>query len=68
MSSLLSQELMLGSARAVPQVSLNPAAWTALASRGLITVSPAPNDASPAVIVTITEAGKAALLDAADAT
>jgi hypothetical protein len=62
MTSLLS--LMLDSTRWAPQVSLNSAAWTTLAGRGLVTVSPAARDASPTVIITITEAGRAAQLAA----
>jgi hypothetical protein len=53
---------MLGSARAAPQISLDRAALTALAGRGLATVSPVAGDASPAVIIMITAAGRAAQL------
>ena len=50
---------------AVEQVSLNPAAWADLSERGLVTVERL-SSTSPAVIVTISEAGRAASLLAAD--
>lgn len=64
MVSLLAQQLMLGSAKAAAQVSLNAAAWASLADRGLVTVTPSGANSSPAVIVTITAAGRAAQLAA----
>jgi hypothetical protein len=66
MSSAIAQSLILGSAKmAVEQVSLNPAAWADLSERGLVTVERL-SSTSPAVIVTISEAGRAASLLAAD--
>jgi hypothetical protein len=66
MVSLLSQQLLLGSAKAAAQqVSLDAAAWTSLAERGLVTVASAGAASSPAVIITITAAGRAAQLAAA---
>ena len=67
MSSAIAQSLILGSARmAVEQLSLNPAAWAGLSERGLVTVERV-SSTSPAVIVTISDAGRAASLLAADA-
>jgi hypothetical protein len=43
-----------------PLVSLDPAAWIGLARRGLVILSAADGDTRPAVIITISEAGKAA--------
>jgi hypothetical protein len=51
---------------AVEQLSLNPAAWAGLSERGLVTVERV-SSTSPAVIVTISDAGRAASLVAADA-
>ncbi len=66
MIGTIAQQLLLGSAKLGPLASVNPAAWTALADRGLVTISPAGGDPNPAVIVTITEAGRAAQLAAAE--
>jgi hypothetical protein len=56
------QSLMLGGAKmAVEQVSLDPAAWTALAARGFVTMEPL-NAHGPAVVVTISAEGRAANL------
>jgi hypothetical protein len=66
MVSPLAQQLMLGSAKAAAQVSLNAAAWAPLADRGFVTVTPSGAKSSPAVIVTITAAGREAQLAAQD--
>ncbi len=60
----ITQQLLLGSAKLGPFTSADPAAWAALASRGLVTIASVDGNANPAVIITITEAGRAAQLDA----
>ena len=64
MIGTIAQQLLLGSAKLGPLASVNPAAWAALAGRGLVTISPVDGNANPAVIVTITEAGRLAQLAA----
>jgi hypothetical protein len=62
MLAIVAQSLLLGSAKLAPQlVSLNPAAWSPLSDRGLIDVQPLAGT-SPAVVVTISAAGRAASL------
>jgi len=62
MYSTLAQSLLLGSMRmSGEQISFDAVAWRSLADRGLVTVKPL-GDNSPAVVVTISAAGRNAAL------
>ncbi|HZS85180.1 MAG TPA: hypothetical protein VFA50_20055 [Stellaceae bacterium] len=60
MIALVPKQLMLASVRNLEQVSLDWAAWAPLARNGLVSTEPLGDANGPAVIVTITDAGKAA--------
>ena len=61
MITFLARQLMLGSIAGAEHVTVNPAAWQVLAERGLVETKPEKTDRDFPVVVTLTEAGRAAL-------
>jgi len=64
MQEIAPTPLLLASANAAP-VSLNYAAWAGLARHGLVESTPLFDEFGPAIVITLTENGKAALVAAA---
>jgi DNA-binding MarR family transcriptional regulator len=68
MVTILARQLMLGSIAGAEHMSANPAAWRVLAERGLVETKPVQPGQEFPVVVSLTEAGRAALQAAKTAT